>query len=78
MLWLETYWKSDGGDVSLGRLHQEVHPEVHQLLFVGRLLHSSLIKVLVDQDGLHQRAQIPKQPQKPVNKQLNKSGANFY
>lgn len=54
-----TYRKSDRGDVFLGGLHQKVHPEVHQLLLGRRLLHAGFLKLLVDQDGLHQRAQVP-------------------
>lgn len=53
------YWESDRGHVSLGGLHQEVHPEVHQLLFGPRLLRASFVEVLVDQERLHQRVQIP-------------------
>lgn len=54
-----TYRESDGGHVSLGGLHQKVHPEVHQLLFGRRLLRAGLVELLVDQNRLHQRAQIP-------------------
>ena len=54
-----TYRKSNRGDVFFGSLHQEVHPEVHQFLLGRRLLGSGLLKLLVDQDGLHDRAQIP-------------------
>lgn len=59
-----TYRKSDGGDVFLSGLHQKVHPEVHQLLLGCRLLHAGFLKLLVDQDGLHQRAQVPETNQR--------------
>lgn len=45
---LLTYRKSHRGDVFLGRLHQEIHPEIHQLLFGSWLLHAGFIEVLVD------------------------------
>lgn len=59
-----TYGKSDRGDVFFGGLHQKVHPEVHQFLLGGWLLHARFLKLLVDQYGLHQRAQIPETKQK--------------
>lgn len=54
-----THRKSDRGDFFLGGLHQEVHPKVHQFLLGRRLLNAGFVKLLVDQDGLHQRAQVP-------------------
>lgn len=58
------YRKSDRGDVFLGGLHQKVHPEVHQLLLGCWLLHARFVKLLVDQNCLHQRAQIPETNQR--------------
>ena len=54
-----TYGEADGGHVLVGGLHQDVHPEVHQLLLRGGLLPGRLLEMLVDQDSLHQRAQVP-------------------
>lgn len=54
MLICVSYRKSNRGDIFFGCLHQEVHPKVHQLLFVGGLLYAGLVEVLKDQDGLHQ------------------------
>lgn len=58
------YRKSDRSDVFIGGLHQKVHPEVHQLLLGCRLLHARFIKLLVDQNCLHQGTQIPETNQR--------------
>lgn len=69
------YGKSDRADVCLGGLHQEVHPEVHQFLLGGRLLHARLIEMLVDQNGLHQGVQIPETSQRESKRKMHQLGS---
>lgn len=67
---LVTYRKSDRGDIFLGGLHQKVHPEVQQLLLGARLLRAGFLKLFIDQDGFHQRAQIPETKPERIKKEI--------
>lgn len=55
-----TYRKPNDSHICLCGLHQKIHPEVHQLLFGHRLLCSQFHKMLIYQNCLYDRLEVPK------------------
>jgi len=54
-----TYWKSNYRHICLCGFNKEVHPEVHEFLFGHMLFWSQFLKMLIYQNSLYNRLQVP-------------------
>lgn len=54
-----TYWKSNYSHICLRGFNKEVHPEIHKFLFGRMLLWSQFLKMLMYQNSLYNRLQVP-------------------
>lgn len=54
-----TYWKSNYSHIRLCGFNKEVHPEIHKFLFGRMLLWSQFLKMLIYQNSLNNRLQVP-------------------
>lgn len=54
-----TYWKSNYRHICLCGFNKEVHPEVHEFLFGCMLFRIQFFKMLIYQNSLYNRLQVP-------------------
>lgn len=54
-----TYWKSNYSHICLCGFNKEVHPEIHKFLFGRMLFWSQFLEMLIYQNSLYNRLQVP-------------------